>query len=410
MKPLILYLEILCLGIMAVGCDQNKMVETKYQTCQNRKIENQWIVHWKGNRSSLVQSKLRVHGAFVGNKDTPEIEFVEPNYRILQSEAPLRFNNLADSVMPSPTEIRKSIGVPAAWNQGYRGQGVIIAVVDSGIDLGHSSLRRNLHINTEESQTSLDSLDNDQNGFVDDFYGWNFTNNSGSIRDEIGHGTAMAGIIVGQEDQALGIAPEARILPVDFMDEQGGTEFHAKKAIDYGISRGAKIVNNSWSISCSQLLQNSFLKWSQLDVIFVNASGNTSQNVVTDGVIPSSMDSPNFLNVGASDLTGHRSQFSSYGDSVKIFAPGEFIPTITPSWYPEKRMSSSGTSASTAILSGAAAILWSAYPQASAQKIVDLIYRGADRTSGIPILNLEKSLSLTSNLNTDVPPRRPYGH
>ncbi len=380
------------------GCapEETPYLESAAPTCQRTKLENQYIVHWKSNAKTLEHLSDTQLRKFT-KKNKLKIQFIEPNY-LLAGNSPVLKATVEDFdfVRPAST-IHDVIQTPYLWQRGFQGQEVVVAIIDTGINLNHPQLINRLEIHSIESQYGTNGIDDDGNGFIDDIYGWNFVDNRTESIDEHGHGTAMAGIITGltANRPSLSIAPKSKILPVDFMNETGGTEFHAKLAMAYAISRKVNIINNSWSINCSELLKEAFVSWKDENVIFVNASGNSPIDVVAAGIMPSSLNLPNNLNVGSMDDTGHRSAFSGYGETVRIFAPGEFIPTIYPSSGLNQSVPSSGTSISTAVVSGAAALLWSAFPQASAKQIVGLLIESANQQPfSERALNLKKAYEL----------------
>lgn len=369
------------------------VVKASSEECQKTKLENQFIVHWHDGKKTLLHEK-NIQKFIQQNKES--LKLIEPNYSVRSNYfVDSRINPyLADGTPQSPSDI---IHTEAAWSQGILGQGIVVAIIDTGIEINHPQLRLHLAINEIESRQGNNQIDDDENGFIDDIYGWNFVSNTPNQTDEIGHGTAMAGIITGERGNrpSLSMAPNAKILSVDFMDEDGGTEFHAHQAMTYALSRKVNIINNSWSITCSQLLKEDFVNWSNENVIFVNASGNTPIDVVQKGIIPSSLNLLNTLNVGSLDKQGHLSTFSGFGESVKIFAPGEQIPTIFPDSGLSLSSPASGTSVSTAIVSGAAALVWSAFPTAKATDIISLIKEGAYTDSSFhQILDIRKSIRI----------------
>lgn len=321
---------------------------------------------------------------------------IEPNYSLQQ-------NRTAPVITTPPIYtadfFRNMIHAEAAWRLGVYGQGVKVAIIDTGVDIAHPILRSHLAPNEAELFNGNNNIDEDENGFIDDFYGWNFVSNQSTLSDETGHGTGIAGIITGDPGgPSLALAPQSQILAVDFMAETDGTEFHAQQAIAYAISRHVQIINNSWTINCSVLLKDSFEKWNQENIIFVNASGNLPIDVYLNDVTPSSFSNPNIVNVGSSDDFGNRSSFSGYGKTVTLFAPGESIPIIYANSGWDEAKAASGTSFSAAIVSGAAALVWSAFPRATAAEIITLLHEGSSRGSREPsetkVLDVKKSLAI----------------
>jgi subtilisin family serine protease len=85
------------------------------------------------------------------------------------------------------------VNAPEAWARGYTGQGIVVAVLDTGVDRNHADLAGNIWTNAGE--IANDGLDNDGNGYVDDVYGWNFANGNNNTLDGNSHGTHVAGTI-----------------------------------------------------------------------------------------------------------------------------------------------------------------------------------------------------------------------
>jgi subtilisin family serine protease len=88
------------------------------------------------------------------------------------------------------------IKAPEAWTKGYTGQGVVVAVLDTGVDYNHSDLKDNIWTNSQE--IAGNGLDDDGDGYIDDIHGWNFVNNNSDVMDRNGHGSHVAGIIAGE--------------------------------------------------------------------------------------------------------------------------------------------------------------------------------------------------------------------
>ncbi len=384
--------------LVCVGCskDDGPSNELQSPVCQKNKISKQYIAHFKNNIPTLVEEE---HVPHLLKEKGEEITLIEPNYylsgRIIPGDR-ISTDVLSPTVHPAQF-FHDIIHTEAAWNRGHYGRGVTVAIVDTGVDISHPHLRGSISRNAGENQSSENRSDDDQNGLTDDMYGWNFVSDGPQQDDETGHGTAIAGIITGAaESPSLRIAPQAQILPIDFMTAAGGTEFHAHQSIEYAISRDAKIINNSWSANCSSLLKKSFVEWSQQNVIFVNAAGNVPIDVYANEVTPSSFISPNIINVGSSDEVNARSSFSGFGKTITLYAPGELIPIVYPSSGWDQSQAISGTSFSAAIVSGSAALLWSAFPKATAPEIISLLQDGAQQETedSIKVLDIRQSLSI----------------
>ncbi|MBC7741332.1 MAG: S8 family serine peptidase [Bdellovibrionaceae bacterium] len=387
---------ILLFSGFSIGCVKSASDSSETTSkCQKAKVANQYIVHWKNSKPTLVDSN---HAIKIQKNQKAKVRLIEPNYRLIHAQqiTPEYFESQGPQVSRATQFFHDIIHSDAAWSQGFYGQGIRVAVVDTGVSTEHPVLRSRLNINELELRRGPNKLDDDGNGLIDDVFGWNFVTNQSRQIDESGHGTAISGIITGDKNNpSLGIAPQAQIIPIDFMNEAGGTEFHAQQALTYALARGAKIINNSWSTNCSELLRESFAEWSQQNVIFVNASGNSPIDVSENDFTPSSFIAPNIVNVGSSDEHGHRSNFSGFGRTVTLYAPGEFVPVIFPSSGWDETKSTSGTSFSAAMVSGAAALLWNAFPQATGPEIINLLHDGANQEpSEIKILDIRRSMAI----------------
>ncbi len=136
-----------------------------------------------------------------------------------------------------------------AWDI-HTGNGAIaIAVLDTGIDYNNPDLSGNIWGNPAEIPTN--GQDDDRNGLIDDWWGWNFVNNNNNPFDDNGHGTLVSGIIGAKGNNYIGIAEimwNVRIMPLKFLDKNGEEAIADEiKAIQYAISKGVKIINASYS-------------------------------------------------------------------------------------------------------------------------------------------------------------------
>lgn len=275
-----------------------------------------------------------------------------------------------------------AIGVPEVWAQGYTGQGVTVAVIDSGTDYLHSDLNDNMWINPGEIPG--DGLDNDRNGYIDDVYGWDFSENDNDPMDEFsGHGTHVSGSIAAEHNGfgATGVAPGAQIMALRVFNDYGfATGSMIANAIIYAAQNGADIINMSLGGPYSSQ-EFAALRYAQsLGVFVVIASGNESAEVPS---YPAhySANLDNVLSVGAHDINYDLASFSNkVGDSgaVQIDGPGVDVYSTFPfGTYG----AISGTSMATPHVAGVAALALSANPDLTPSQLRDLLTFGA--THGI---------------------------
>ena len=254
-----------------------------------------------------------------------------------------------------------NIQMPAAWDAVSGLQDVVVAVVDTGIDLDHPDLTASIWQNPGE--TGLDAsgqdrrtngLDDDGNGYVDDWRGWNLVAGNNIPRDDQGHGTHLAGIIGAATNNGLGIAgiaPNARLLPVKVLDDTGfGSYLQVAEGIRYAVDMGARVINLGFGgLGSSQVLQDAVEYAISRGALIVAASGNGGPNTI---YYPAAY--PGVISVGAVDGVLNLAPFSSSNEYVSLVAPGVGVySTYMGGGYGEM----SGTSISSAHVSGVAALL-----------------------------------------------------
>lgn len=245
------------------------------------------------------------------------------------------------------------LNISSAWSKFNQETGaineVIVAIIDTGVDITHEDLASNIWVNTGE--VPGDGIDNDRNGYIDDVNGWDFYNNDASLysyvydsssntynsdpKDNDDHGTHCAGIIGAVSDNNIGIAGVASNINIKIMplkieggSNGNGTISNAIKAIKYAEKMGAKVCNISWGSSLySSALEQAIRESSML---FIAAAGNTGNNNDTSPVYPASYDLDNIISVTFINANGQLSSLSNYGaSSVDIAAPGYDILSTT---------------------------------------------------------------------------------
>lgn len=299
----------------------------------------------------------------------------------------------------------ESLDVLRAWNLS-RGQGVTVAVLDSGISWQHSDLAENIAVN--EAEIAGDGLDNDGNGFVDDVRGWDFANSDNNPFDDFGHGTHVAGIIGATAGNSLGgsgVAPDSELLGIKIAkitDVSLDDVFsRVAQAIRYAVQQGARVINMSIGTlssdlnpSVQELMRQAIAFARQAGVILVAASGNEDKN--TDLVTPGGMEG--IITVGAADSAGNRASFSNYGSTLDVMAPGvDVVSTFLNNGY----LIESGTSMAAPHVSGLIALLLAQDPNATEADVLrrlrfsslDMGAPGFDILTGYGQVNAFRALS-----------------
>ncbi|CBZ54594.1 putative subtilase family serine protease [Neospora caninum Liverpool] len=260
---------------------------------------------------------------------------------------------------------------------------VLVAVIDTGVNYIHSDLAKSIWVN-EQELNGVPGFDDDQNGYIDDVYGWNFLHGNNNPMDDNGHGSHVAGIIGAQRNNyqgVSGISSHARIIALKILNKKGeGDVSHAIPAIRYALDNGAKVITNSWggiSGPGTQIL-GVLLKEAVADAsgsVFVIAAGNDGMDISKDPYYPASFLRDWTITVAAHARDGALPKWSNYGhNTVHLTAPGE---NITSTWMGSGYRLSSGTSMAAPMVSGVAAEILAYNPMLQPQQVVDVLVQSA---------------------------------
>jgi subtilisin family serine protease len=381
------------------GCDNSKSADsvssqsTNADSCstqaqaltQSRIVPNRFIVHWEDGHVSVEASEnLALFKKRFVQANLQNIHHVENDQVITMQSVHVDASSIVTGNAPTwgPDLIQAS----TAWTKGATGQGISVAVVDAAVDYSHPQLKNQLAANTAEVN-GQPGIDDDGNGYVDDFYGWDFDGNTNDPKALVSttndHGTHVSGIIAADHTSGpvQGVAPSAKIIPVNFMGSDGsGSLGLAIQAMQYAVSRGAKVINASWGGSqCSQTLKNVVTGLSDKNVLFVVAAGNDGVDLDSNPDYPANFNISNQITVGASNSNDYLDTWSNYSYSlVHLSAPGDTIFSTVPG---ATQAYMSGTSMAAPFVSGAAAALWSLRPNATPTQIKQALLAGVDKRS-----------------------------
>ena len=286
---------------------------------------------------------ITVRDAIIQYMQDPDVEYAEPNYiRSVRSTVPNDplFNlqwELRNTVSPGV-----DISMPSAWDIVRGNSGLVVAVLDSGIDYTHPDLAGNIWANPGEPSCS-GTADNDHNGFKADCRGWNFVDNNNNPMDDNGHGTHVSGTIGAVGNNGLGIAGvmwNVQIMPLKILDAEGeGAVSDEIAALQYAITKGAKIINASFegnSSSKSNAEMEAISAANAAGILFVAAAGNGDDNGLGSNndsvaVYPGNYDLPNIVSVAATNQHDSLASFSNFGlSTVHVAAPGVSILSTVP--------------------------------------------------------------------------------
>ena len=407
-------LFVVLVGVLALGGPASQAAPAKKPAPEA--VPGELLVGFRGDVSAADQKNIlksvgatdkkdfkKIHGSLLHVspnavaatidklQNDPRVRYAEPNFVVHALTLPNdpAFGNLW-GLSNTGQPIQGLTGTPGddihaaqAWNTTTGSPAVTVAVIDTGVDYTHPDLSSNIWTNPGEScpGCSTDGIDNDHNGYVDDWHGWDFVGNDNNPMDDHGHGTHVAGTIGASGNNGLGITGvnwNVRIMPVKFLNAQGsGTTADAVSAVLYAAQNGADVMNNSWAGGdYSQALADAITFAGQHNSLFVAAAGNDGTNNDTTPTYPASYNLPNVVSVAATDNTDGLAYFSNTGrQSVDLGAPGVNIYSTWPGggyqWL-------SGTSMATPHVAGAAALLKAEFPSATAVGLKALLLNTVD--------------------------------
>lgn len=323
-----------------------------------------------------------------------------------------------------------AISAPEAWDVSTGSSSVIVAVLDTGIDLNHEDIRNNLWTNSDEILGN--GIDDDHNGYIDDISGWDFVDSdndpnpmvlTGENFDAGSHGTLIAGEIGAVGNNGVGIAGvswDVSIMPIRMLGDDGsGSEYEAANAVRYAVANGARVINLSFTgnethTALTAAIKDAYAK----GVVVVAALGNDGRDTDIEPIYPACLRTSSddwVIGVTAITETNLGADFTNYGTiCADIAAPGTEIYGLSyknPSaGYPDSYVGSwNGTSMAAPLVSGAAALLFSQHPALSANDVRNILKLSVDpiRATGYPSgglgagkLNIARALELADSYSS----------
>jgi subtilisin family serine protease len=342
-------------------------------------LEKRFIVQWEDGHFSVEEAE----NAKVFSK-----EFIEPriaDIKYVTYDREFRVDQTSEvrtSTAYTDSWGQEMIGAPQLWAQDIKGQGISIAVVDSFVDVTHPQIAPRILVNTGEIPSN--GIDDDNNGVVDDYYGAKFVSKTDSNATPSSHGTHVSGIIAADHTTGSieGVAPKASLIPAQFIANSGsGSLGDAIKALQYASSRGAKIINASWGgAPCDGALYEAFKQLNNKGILVVVAAGNEGTDIDDYPTFPAAFNVGTQITVAAGNSSDIMTAWSNSGlNLVHIGAPGEGILSTVPN---NSTAYMDGTSMAAPFVSGAAALIWSARPQATAQQVKAALLQSVDVVPG----------------------------
>lgn len=346
-----------------------------------------------------------------------------------------------DTLFTSQGYLRR-IAAPEAWDITRGAPEIIVAVVDSGVDISHPDLASRIW--TNEREIPGNGIDDDADGYVDDVHGWDFVAQTNDPQPDLAngwlpggatHGTVVSGLLAATADNAQGIsgvAPQVRIMPLRIVDAFGrGNSPNVVPAIRYAVDHGARIINMSLSgAEVDPEFNAEIIRAYRLGVVIVAAAGNTHDNggdLAVHPVYPVCLrdgEAKPVLGVAALDTHNMRASFSNFGGGcIDISAPGtDMLSTML--LRPEKADFTAaygdgwnGTSFAAPLISGAAALLLSLHPNFTPDQVRTVLQLSADPVTESPggslgdtgagRLNVARALQIAGSFDGQAPASAP---
>ena len=361
------------------------------------------IEHLEGqDRGALYRVELdgsiSVEEAVERMSADPRVEYAEPNYLLYPSTMP------NDSLFTQQWSLMNTgafgtgkpgadISATRAWDLTTGSSDMVVAVIDTGVDLSHADLAPNAWVNSHEVPNN--GADDDNNGYVDDKNGWNFVSNRPVTYENSStdwHGTHVSGAIGAAGNNGIGVTGVAwrvKVMSLKFIGASTGNTADAVKAINYVMEQkkrgvNVRVINSSWGgTTASTSLKSAISSAGSAGILFVCAAGNGGSDQSGDDLADApyypaawSAEISSIIAVAAVDYTDSYASFSNYGyNTVQVGAPGVNTYSTTPDGQYGYGL---GTSMATPHVSGVAALLFSREPGLSPSQARQRIVSTAD--------------------------------
>lgn len=344
-------------------------------------LSKYYVVHYAGPSDAVAISKLLMHA--------DDVEFAEPRFRYTYRFTP------NDPLYNMQWHLAR-IQAETAWDISQGDSTVVIAIIDSGVDVDQEDLKNNIWNNPGEvgldahgNDKRFNGIDDDGDGYIDDWLGWDFYQSPTKQPDNdpspgSPHGTHVAGIaaaVTNNGTGVAGVAPHCKIMAVKAgPDDPTSNEIsYQYEGMVYAADRGANIINCSFSgPGYSQTGQDVINYATQKGSLVVAAAGNGGTDEIGDNIDNAEEYPAGFTNVIAVASTGQsdqKSTFSNYGYTVALSAPGEYVISTLPN---DSYGAYSGTSMSTPIVAGVAALVKSHTPSLTPMQVGQQVRISAD--------------------------------
>jgi serine protease len=301
------------------------------------------------------------------------VEYVEPLY--FRDVLGYPNDPMADSLNGSQYYLKK-INAYKAWTVSKGDTNIVVGIVDTGIRLTHQDLGGKIKYNYADP---IDGIDNDGDGYVDNFRGWDTADNDNDPTADNqnwgsnGHGISVAGVVGGQTNNKKGIASvgfNTQFLPIKAYSSRSGGRFGGYEGIIYAADRGCKVINLSWGgAGTPSAYEQDIINYAAInkDVVIVAAAGNTNAEL---NFYPASYD--NVLSVGMTDQNDIKARNATFSYKIDLMAPGMSIQTTSHA-SDSAYGSATGSSFAAPMVAASAALVRSKFPHYNALQVAEQI-------------------------------------
>jgi gliding motility-associated-like protein len=331
-----------------------------FKTLQSKGLDRVFVVNFPSKYSNEQVLSLGNH---------PMVSLIElvPDYEFFHT--PNDFNSTAMWHLDK-------IQARDAWDIEKGGKNILIAIVDDGIDTAHSEFQSSIWKNPNEIASN--GIDDDNNGYVDDVFGWDMADNDNNpsviSSNNLSHGTHCAGIAAARTNNNNGISSISyfsKIMTIKCGRNGSSQIFNPYQGVEYAIENGARIISMSWGGgSYSSIYETIFAVAAQNNILCIAAAGNSSTN---SKMYPAGYN--NVIAVGSTTSTDAKSSFSNYGNWIDVMAPGSSIYSTVPG---NTYATYSGTSMACPMVSGLCALMLSRNPNLTATQVENCLKNTCD--------------------------------